>query len=184
MMSPVEHWPSQVDHQQISTNSFPQMLWPIPTLTTCRISKDCCRPRSRMAPRAWLLLFAAMLPVIFGKVGEDNSANISDIYLDHNAYITLKKNRNKFSLSSPGLVSNSTSNWQTDDLEGGLKWPRRPVIEFMTPAAIFLQPVFWPWRPASYHGMFSFDLSLATLSLWFRLAPRPSSAITLEVGAH
>ena len=35
-----------------------------------------------MAPRAWLLLFAAMLPVIFGKVGEDNSANISDIYLD------------------------------------------------------------------------------------------------------
>ena len=44
-----------------------------------------------MAPRAWLLLFAAMLPVIFGKVGEDNSANISDIYVDHNAYITLKK---------------------------------------------------------------------------------------------
>ena len=92
MISPVEHWPSQVDHQQISTNSFPQMLWPIPKLTTCRISKDCCRPRSRMAPRAWLLLFAAMLPVIFGKVGEDNSANISDICLDHNAYITLKKN--------------------------------------------------------------------------------------------
>ena len=155
------------------------MLWPIPKVTTYRISKDCSRPRSRMAPRAWLFLLAAMLPVIFGKVGEDNSANISDRFVDNCTHIT-----SKFSLSLPGLVSNSTSNWQTDALEGGLKWRRRPVIEFGTPAAILLRPVVWPWRLASYHRMSSFDLSHATLSLGFSLAPRPSSAITLDVGAH